>query len=42
MKLRVLEIEKIIDGENKIIFPVLIQNENRNYLVDCGYYISLN
>jgi collagenase-like PrtC family protease len=33
MKLRVLEIEKIIDGENKIIFPVLIQNENRNYLV---------
>ena len=37
MKLRVLEIEKVIDGENKIIFPVLIQNENRNYLVDCGY-----
>ncbi|RIH66668.1 MBL fold metallo-hydrolase [Mariniphaga sediminis] len=37
MKLNVLKIEKIIDGENKVIFPVLIQNENRNYLVDCGY-----
>lgn len=37
MKLNVLKIEKIIEGENKIIFPVLIQNEERNYLVDCGY-----
>lgn len=37
MKLNVLKIEKTIDGKNEIIFPVLIQNENRNYLVDCGY-----
>lgn len=37
MKLIVLKIEKIKEGENIILFPVLIQNENRNYLIDCGY-----
>lgn len=37
MKLKVLKIEKIIEGENIEIFPVLIQNDDRNYLVDCGY-----
>lgn len=37
MKITILKIEKIVDGENKIIFPVLIQSGNCNYLVDCGY-----
>ncbi len=37
MKLTVLKIEKTIEGENVVVFPVLIQNEHRNYLVDCGY-----
>ncbi len=37
MKLIVLKIEKIIEGENVILFPVLIQQKNRYYLVDCGY-----
>ncbi|WP_439182636.1 MBL fold metallo-hydrolase [Carboxylicivirga taeanensis] len=37
MKLIVLKIEKIIDGENIVLFPVLIQSKNRNYLIDCGY-----
>lgn len=37
MKLVALKIEKIVEGENVVLFPVLIQNEGRNYLVDCGY-----
>lgn len=37
MKLSILKIEKKIDEQNIVLFPVLIQNENRNYLVDCGY-----
>lgn len=37
MKLIVLKIEKVIEGENVILFPVLIKQESRNYLVDCGY-----
>lgn len=37
MKISVLKIEKIIEGEKVILFPVLLQQENRNYIVDCGY-----
>lgn len=37
MKINVLKIKKTIAGENILIFPVLVQVENRNYLVDCGY-----
>ena len=37
MKLIVLKIEKIIEGEHVTLFPALIQNESHNYLVDCGY-----
>lgn len=37
MKLVVLTIEKVIEGEKVVLSPVLIQNEDFNYLVDCGY-----
>ena len=37
MQINSLKIEKIIDGENAVFYPVLIQQESRNYLVDCGY-----
>lgn len=37
MKLTVLRVEKTTDNENIVIFPVLLQNENRKYLIDCGY-----
>lgn len=37
MNVEVLRIEKKIDGEHVVIFPVLIQIAGRNYLVDCGY-----
>jgi len=37
MNLKVFKIEKKIDNENVVIFPTLIQNGRRNYLVDCGY-----
>lgn len=37
MNLTVLKIEKTIEGEHVVLFPVLIQNAGCNYLVDCGY-----
>ena len=37
MNLAVLKIEKTIEVENVVLFPTLIQNAGRNYLVDCGY-----
>lgn len=37
MKLTVLKIEKTIDKENVVLYPTLIQNAGRTYLVDCGY-----
>ncbi|HOZ14287.1 MAG TPA: MBL fold metallo-hydrolase [Tenuifilaceae bacterium] len=37
MKLTTLRIDKVIDNESVVIFPVLLQNENSSYLVDCGY-----
>lgn len=37
MKISALNINKTISEQNIQIFPVLIQVDNRNYLVDCGY-----
>ena len=37
MNIEVLKIEKAIDGEPVVLFPVLLQHAGRNYLVDCGY-----
>lgn len=37
MRLVVLKLEKTIGSENITIFPVLIQNKDHYYLVDCGY-----
>lgn len=37
MNIEVLKIEKTIDGEQIVLFPVLLQHTGRNYLVDCGY-----
>jgi glyoxylase-like metal-dependent hydrolase (beta-lactamase superfamily II) len=37
MKLNVLKIKKVTTEETNEIFPVLLQQENRSYLVDCGY-----
>lgn len=37
MELKTLKIDKVIDNEWIIIHPVLLQIENRNYLIDCGY-----
>ncbi|MGE4287974.1 MAG: MBL fold metallo-hydrolase [Salinivirgaceae bacterium] len=37
MKISVLRIEKFLDGKQEVIFPVVIQNKNRVFLVDCGY-----
>lgn len=37
MELKILKIEKTIGNEDVVIFPVLIQFEDRNYLIDCGY-----
>ena len=42
MKLSVLKIEKIIDNENIVIYPVLLQTEKGNFLVDCGYQETFN
>ncbi len=36
MELTVLKIKKVTPEETKVIFPVLLQQENRSYLVDCG------
>lgn len=37
MNVEVLKIEKAIEGEQVVLFPVLLQHAGRNYLVDCGY-----
>ncbi len=37
MKLTVLKIKKVTPEETNEIFPVLLQQEARSYLVDCGY-----
>lgn len=37
MKLTVLKIRKVTQEETNEIFPVLLQQEDRSYLVDCGY-----
>lgn len=37
MKINALNINKTISEQNIQIYPVLIQVDNRNYLVDCGY-----
>lgn len=37
MKLTVLKIKKVTPEETNEIFPVLLQQEDRSYLVDCGY-----
>ncbi len=37
MKVEILEIEKAIEGEHIVLFPVLLQDAWRNYLIDCGY-----
>lgn len=37
MKLTPIKINTILDNEEFIFFPVLIETENGNYLVDCGY-----
>lgn len=42
MKIHALHIEKILDGNPVSIHPVLIQLNNCNYLVDCGYKETFN
>lgn len=37
MKIQAFNIEKVIDNEEISIFPTLIQQGGRNYLIDCGY-----
>lgn len=42
MDLTVLKIEKIIANELVTFFPVVMQTETGNYLVDCGYDETFN
>lgn len=39
MNVELLRIEKTIDGEQVVLFPVLLRHSGRNwnYLIDCGY-----
>jgi glyoxylase-like metal-dependent hydrolase (beta-lactamase superfamily II) len=37
MNLTAFRIEKTVENENVVLYPTLIQNAGRNYLVDCGY-----
>ncbi len=37
MELFILKIEKIQDGRMLSLFPVLLKNDSRNFIVDCGY-----
>lgn len=37
MKLTVLKIKRVTPEETNEIFPVLLQQDERSYLVDCGY-----
>jgi glyoxylase-like metal-dependent hydrolase (beta-lactamase superfamily II) len=37
MKLTTFKIERLIDNNLVLLYPTLIQVNNKNYLVDCGY-----
>jgi len=37
MEINVLQITHFISGQNITLFPTIVRQDGKNYLIDCGY-----